>query len=137
MADVKATMRRFYDEVVNAHNLDSVDDFLSSDFAEREVLPPGIPEGREGVKVFFSMMFEGFPDLRFEVSELLAEGDTAVSRVLVTGTHKGTFMDIPATGKRIEAVSIDIVRFEGDKAVEHWGVTDMMAVMQQIGAVPA
>jgi predicted ester cyclase len=64
-------------------------------------------------------------------------GDKAVVRVRITGTHEGEFMGVPPTGKRIDVQGIDIVRFGDDgKAVEHWGVTDAMTMMQQLGAVP-
>jgi len=135
MADVKALMHRFYDEVVNAHNLDAVDDMVSANFVEHEVFP-GLPNDASAVKAFFGMMFEAFPDLRIEATDLIAEGDKVVSRCTMSGTHKGTFMDIPATGKRFEIAAIDIIRFEGEKAAEHWGVTDQMAMMQQLGVVP-
>jgi steroid delta-isomerase-like uncharacterized protein len=135
MTDVKALMRRFFDEVVNAHNLDAIDGLISADFVEHEGFP-GLPNDASAVRGFFGMMFEAFPDLRLEVVDLIAEGDKVVTRCTMSGTHKGTFMDIPATGKRFEVATIEIVRFDGDKAAEHWGVTDQMAMMQQLGVVP-
>ncbi len=135
MADIKAEMRRFFDEVVNAHDVDAIDGLVAPNFVEHEEMP-GMPPGVEGAKQFFSMMFQAFPDVHFELHDLIAEGDRAVSRSTMTGTHKGTFMDIPATGKRVEVQVIDIVRFDGDKAAEHWGVTDNAAMMQQLGLMP-
>ena len=83
------------------------------------------------------MMKAGFPDLRFDAEDVLQSGDKAVARVRVTGTNKGDFMGIPASGKSIDIQAIDIVRFGADRlAREHWGVMDIMAMMQQIGAVP-
>ncbi len=135
MADVKAQMRRFYDEVANAHNLDAIDSLVSPNFVEHEVFP-GLPNDASAVKAFFGMMFEAFPDFHIDVADLLADGDKAVARTTMSGTHKGTFMDIPATGKRFEVATIDILRFEGERFAEHWGITDQMAMMQQLGVVP-
>ncbi len=136
MADVKALTRRFYDEVVNAHNLDALEGLISPDFVEHEGFP-GMPNDASAVKGFFGMMFEAFPDLHIEAIDLIAEGDKVVTRCTMSGTHKGTFMDIPATGKRFEIAAIDIIRYEGELAAEHWGVTDQMAMMQQLGVIPA
>ena len=78
-----------------------------------------------------------FPDLTFSAEDMIAEGDKVAVRFTMRGTHKGEFMGVPATGKQFEVSGIDIVRFAGGKAVEHWGVTDTMAMMQQLGAVPS
>ena len=67
---------------------------------------------------------------------MLAKGDKVVSYITMSGTQKGPFMDMPASGKKFSVKGIDIVRFKDGKAVEHWGVTDSMAMMQQLGAVP-
>ena len=57
---------------------------------------------------------------------------------MMTGTHRGPFMGMPATGKRVEVTLIDIIRFGDEgRAREHWGVVDQLAMMQQLGAIPA
>jgi predicted ester cyclase len=75
--------------------------------------------------------------LRFDTEDMLTSGDKVVARAHVTGTNKGDFMGMPATGKTVSIQAIDIVRF-GDDGLghEHWGVMDMMWMMQQLGAVP-
>jgi predicted ester cyclase len=83
------------------------------------------------------MMIAGFPDWRFDAEDILTSGDKIIARSSVTGTNKGEFMGMPATGKSINIQAIDIVRFGNDGlAVEHWGVMDMMSMMQQLGVVP-
>jgi predicted ester cyclase len=78
-----------------------------------------------------------FPDLRMEPQDVLVSGDKVVARARATGTHRGEFMGMPATGKRIDVQLIDIIRFGDDGlAHEHWGVFDALAMMQQLGAVP-
>jgi len=129
----KALMRRFYQEVVNGGNLDLIDQFVAPDFVEHEVFP-GLSADREGMKRFFVMMRSAFPDLRMDVDDLIAEGDKVVSRVTMRGTHKGEFMGIGPTGRTIVVPTVDIVCIAGGKAVEHWGVTDTAAMMEQLGA---
>lgn len=136
MADRKETMRRFYDEVFSEGKLEVVDELTTEDFVDHEEGPPGTPGGREGVKAGVTMFRDAFPDMKAEVGQLLEDGDLAAARVTFSGKHDGEFMGVPASGKTVSFAGIDIVRFDGDKVAEHWGVTDMMAMMQQIGAIP-
>ena len=75
-----------------------------------------------------------FPNLRMEAEDVLASGNKVVARVRATGTHEGELMGMPATGKSVDVQLIDIMRFDDDGLVaEHWGVVDMLAMMQQLG----
>lgn len=133
--DHTATMRQFYD-LVNAGDIDGFIGRLSDDFVEHEEVP-GLPLTKEGVRQFFTAYLAAFPDLRMEVEDVIAGDDRVVARVRQTGTHRGEFMGIAATGKAIDVETIDIVRFAADgTAVEHWGVTDVMKMMQQLGVLP-
>ena len=78
-----------------------------------------------------------FPDLQMEPQDVLASGDKAVARVRATGTHQGEFMGMAPSGKNVDVQLIDIIRFDDDGlAREHWGVVDLMTMMQQLGAIP-
>jgi predicted ester cyclase len=86
---------------------------------------------------FFRMYRGAFPDLRMDVEDIVASGDKAVARVRATGTNKGAFMGMPATGKSMDVQLIDIMLFGADGLVrEHWGVLDALAMMQQLGVIP-
>jgi predicted ester cyclase len=72
-----------------------------------------------------------------EPQDVLASGDKAVARVRATGTHQGEFMGMAPSGKNVDVQLIDIIRFGDDGlAREHWGVVDLMTMMQQLGAIP-
>ena len=131
-----AVMKRFYEEVVNKGNLKLVDELVAAEFVDHEEFP-GMKPGIEGLKQFFTMFRAAFPDLRFQVNDMVAKGDKVWSYITIHGTHKGEFMEMAATGKTIEVRGFDIVRFVNGKAVEHWGLTDSMTMMQQLGAIPA
>lgn len=133
--DHAATMRRFY-ERVNAGDVDGLGELLADDFVEHEETP-GLSPTKEGVKQFFAAFLAAFPDLRMDSEDVIMSGDKVVARVRVTGTHEGDFMGMPPTGKAIDVQAIDIVRFgDDDLAIEHWGVTDSLKMMQQLGVVP-
>lgn len=130
-----ALVKKFYAEVVNKGNVDLLDEILAENFIEHETMP-GQEPGREGVKQFFETFRTAFPDLKFDVERLIAKDDNVVAYLTISGTNKGEFMGMPATGKKINMKAIDIIRIKDGKVVEHWGVTDNLAMMQQLGAVP-
>lgn len=133
MADFKALMTRIYDEIFTNGNLDMIDELLHENFVEHEELPPGIPPGREAPRGYLTMMRGAFPDFRADVQMMLQDGNKVITRARFSGTHQGEFMGIPATGNKFDIPTVDIVEFEGDKAIAHWGVMDMAGMMRQLG----
>ena len=131
----KALFRRFMDEVISKRNIDAIDDLMSADYVEHNSLP-GMEPGIAGMKQMMGMFFSAFPDLNSRVEQLVAEGDKVVGVMTTTGTHRGEFMGIPPSGKKISITEIHMVRIVNGKAVEHWGLSDDMAMMQQLGAIP-
>ena len=133
--DHAATVRRMY-ELINAGDIGGFSEHLADNFVEHEVTP-GLEPNRDGVKKFFLMQLAAFPDLHFAVEDILASGDKVVARVKYTGTNKGDFMGMKASGKRADVQLIDMFLFDSNGRVcEHWGVIDLMAMMQQLGFVP-
>ena len=133
--DYSATMRRAY-ELINDGDIEGFGELLADGFVEHEELP-GLVPGKEGVQELFRAYRAAFPDLRMDAVDVIASGDKAVARVVATGTQTGEFMGMPSSGKRIEVQMIDIMRFDGAGSVcEHWGVMDMLSMLQQLGAVP-
>ena len=129
-------MRSAYDRL-NAGDIDGFGELVADDFVEHEEMP-GMAPTKEGVLDLFRMLRGAFPDMTMVAEDILVSGDKAVARVRSTGTHRGEFMGIAATGKSVDIQLIDIMRFDGAGLMcEHWGVTDMMSLMQQIGVVPA
>ena len=133
--DHVATMRRCY-ELINAGDIDGFGEFLGEDFVEHEQAP-GLAPTKAGVLEFFRMYRAAFPDLHMEPQDVLTSEDKAVARVRATGTQQGEFMGMPPSGKSVDVQLIDIIRFDDDGlAREHWGVVDLMTMMQQLGAIP-
>ncbi len=86
---------------------------------------------------FMSGFTSAFPDSQISVESCMAEGDTAVARWILTGTHQGEFQGIPPTGRTVKFVGIEVNRFVNGKLVEHHCNFDNMAMLQQIGAIPS
>jgi steroid delta-isomerase-like uncharacterized protein len=135
MMDISDTTRRAY-ELINAGDIDGFGDLVADDFVEHEE-SPGFAPTKEGVLEFFRMYRTAFPDLRMDAEEVLVSGDKTVTRARATGTHAGELMGMPATGNRVDVQLIDIMRFDDAGMIcEHWGLVDMLSMMQQLGAIP-
>ncbi len=120
-------------DLLNAGDIDGFGALLADEFVEHEETP-GLAPTKDGVLEFFRMYRAGFPDLRMDPEDVLASGDKVVARVRATGTHEGELMGLAATGKSVDVQLIDIMRFDENGLVaEHWGVVDMLAMMQQLG----
>jgi predicted ester cyclase len=135
----KATAKKFYDEVMNTGKIELADQFITADAVDHELMPgqkdPVLV--LKNVKALIAELHAAFPDMKVVVKDMLAEGDKVVARVQLTGTHKGEYNGIAATGKSISFEFIDIIRFANGKCVEHWGISDEVGLMQQLQITPA
>jgi len=132
--DPKNVVGKLY-EAFNAGDLRTLDALLADAFVEHEGTP-GIPPTKEGLKQFVSMLRRAFPDALFQVADIAAEGDKVWARVVVTGTQRGEYFGIPPTGKSIRIEVFDICRIARNQIVEHWGLSDQMGLMRQLGVLP-
>lgn len=133
--DNKAIDLRFVKEVLSEHDLDVLPDLVAEDFVEQNP-PPGQGPGREGLRAFLAQMFEAFPDLRWRVEEMVAEGDRVAAWSTWEGTHRGTFLGLPPTGRSVAVEAWTIDRFRDGKIAESRILMDVMGLMQQLGAIP-
>lgn len=131
----KALVRQFIEEVFNQGNISRINELLAPDFVEHEELP-GLPPDRESVTLMLTMLRNAFPDFKATIGDVIAEGDKVVVRMTWTGTQQGEFMGLPPSGKPMSMGVIDIFRMEKGKVMEHWGLSDTMAMMEQLGAMP-
>jgi steroid delta-isomerase-like uncharacterized protein len=92
---------------------------------------------RDGWIGMGQMFAAAFPDGKHQITDMIAEGDRVVVSGVWRGTHKGDFQGIPASGRSVEVNMIMVDRFAGGRIVEHGGLFDTLALLQQIGAFPA
>ena len=130
--DNKALVQRFYDEVINQKNLTALDQFVSPN-AVNHTVPAGLPQGPSQ---FLGMHLNAFPDVRATVEDLLADGDKVIARVSFRGTQQSAFGSIQPRGKPITVMAINIFRIANGKMEEHWGLSDRLSALQQLGIVP-
>jgi len=132
----KELIRRVYDEVFTRWNLALLDEVVSPDFIGHE-MPPGTPPGPAGFRQFYGTLRNAFPDLRYTLEDLIAEGDRVVARWRWDATHKGTFLGIPATGQSAPVTGMAIYRLSEGKIVERWVELDRLGLAQRLGATLA
>jgi steroid delta-isomerase-like uncharacterized protein len=135
LAENKAIVLRCIEMVQNQHNLAAIDELYGPDFVDHS--SNADLQGIEGTKVFFNMMFAAFPDMHFSIRMQLAEGDQVMTYKTFHGTHQGHFMGIPPTCKQVVVDVIDILTIKDGKIAEHWTVSDMLGMLQQLGVIPA
>lgn len=128
----KMLAQRFYDEVLGRKNLDVLDELCARDVVDHNPLPgqdPGLP----GLRKVMAEYLGAFPDLRLTVTVVVADDDVVAARYEGEGTHAGTLMGAPATGKLVKFHGIDMLRIRGGKAVDVWHEGNDLAVMMELG----
>jgi predicted ester cyclase len=130
-------MRRFFEEwnKGKAAGMAAIDRAIATNY----VFHRGAGEDVHGPKDFKQYMdglYTSFPDNQMTPDDIIVEGDKAAVRFTFTGTHRGEFMGIPPTNKKVTGSIIEIHRFAGDKLVETWQRFDTLGLMQQFGIMP-
>jgi predicted ester cyclase len=135
MSEQEDAVRRMFDEIINAGDLDVADELFAPDYVDHG--PMGEMQGIDAFKDVVRMWRAAVPDVRCTVEDWFESGEMAAWNIRVTGTHTGDMMGIPATGRSFEYVTPNIGRFGDDgRAVEHWADQGMFQFLTQIGVLP-
>lgn len=128
----EAACRRLIDEGFTGGRLDVVDEVVAADNVEHQ---HGMRPGREGVRGAITFLHRLAPDFTLTVDDVVAQGDMVWGRCTARGTHTGPGIG-RATGRAWEITVIDVCRFRRGTIVEHWGVPDRFAQLEQLGVLP-
>jgi steroid delta-isomerase-like uncharacterized protein len=129
----KATVRRYYEQVLSLGRVELVEEFLAENI---ELHGTDLRPGMNAVSGWVAAMVAAFPDRQTAVEEVIAEGDRVVVRSTFTGTHQGEMKGIPATGRSVTQPAITIFRMANGKIAEGWYAADHLSMMQQLGVIP-
>lgn len=124
-------LRRFYREVYVDWKMEMVDAVVSPGFVSHD-WPEAGPTGPRAFRDYYSAVRSAVPDARYEVDDLIAEGDRVVVRWRLLGTHEGDFRGIPPTGRPITLRGIAIYRVEEGELMERWVVSDLRGALEEI-----
>ena len=133
MSDAKKVSRRIFEEVWNGKDIAAIDELMAADYVHHDPQSPQFSGGREGYKQLVEYYLKAFPDSHFTIDQEIQEGNTAVTRWTVRGTHRGDLPTMPATGKTFFVTGITVGRLQDGKFVESWNNWDALGLMQQLG----
>lgn len=128
----KAFVRHFMERAFNEGDLAIVDEVHAPGAIDHQE-PPGTNFAAH-LKAVITMLRAAFPDLHFEIHDMLAEGDIVAFRSTMTGTHRGPFQGLPPTGKPISVAHMHFIRLIDGKTTDLWHVWDVAGLMRQLGA---
>ena len=132
----KKIIQRLYKEILEDWNMPLADELVADQFTSHD-WPKGSPSGPEAFRNYYSNVIRSVvPDARYEVDDMIAEGDKVVVRWRLLGTHKGNFLDISPTGRWVTLKGIAIYRLEDSKVTERWVVTDLHGLLQKLKESP-
>ncbi len=131
----RALGRRYFEEVWNQGKVAALDELLDPAYINHTPSTPNPLPGPAGLKPIVEGMRRAFPDLHYQIEDIVATDDAVVMRVKMTGTHRGDLFGLPATGRRVSVAQINIERIRGGRIVGHWRVTDELTLMKQLGVV--
>jgi steroid delta-isomerase-like uncharacterized protein len=136
LEEKKAIVVRYVEEV-NKQNYNAFDELVVEDYLDHDPIP-GQEPGREALKKAYVTFSSAFPDIVFIFEDVFGEDDLVVGRGVIYGTHKGDFLGIPPTNKRIKWTGTRLFRVNDEgKITDGWINLDMLGMLQQLGAFPA
>jgi len=136
--DNVALAKRWFEEVWNNRRLDAIDEMTTDDVVGHGEAEHGKDlRGKAQVRAFATNLLAAFPDIKVRPVVSVSEGDLVALRWQATMSHQGRFMSFAPTGRSIEITGTTIFRFMNGKIAEAWDNWDQLAMMVQIGAVPA
>jgi steroid delta-isomerase-like uncharacterized protein len=130
----KRLVRRVYEEFTNQRRFDLAPELFGPDFVDHGA--PAELVGPAGVAEFLRRFATAFPDFQFAIEAIVAEGDLVHVRGTVSGTQRGPYAGLPATGKHAVWSAMDDFRIEGGKVVERWTERNRVSLMRQLSAPP-
>jgi steroid delta-isomerase-like uncharacterized protein len=128
----KAIVKRWNEEIWNKGNLDIIDELGDVNYVNH-----ADNGDRAAFRQFAAESLTGMSEVDMSIEDAIAEGDKVAIRWTLRGTYTGELMGVPVTGGQATLTGISIYRIANGKIVEDWSNTDMMGLMQQLGAIPS
>jgi steroid delta-isomerase-like uncharacterized protein len=131
----KTVVRRNTVEVQGGGNFELFEELFADDFIDHTP-QPNMAADKAGVRALYRALRAAFPDFRAEIHWQTADGEIVTTYKTYHGTHKGKFLGVAPTGRKIHFETVDAMRVHNGKIAEHWGVANLFSLMQQLGAWP-
>ena len=125
-------VRRNTEEVQGGGDFELFEELFADDFVDHTP-QPGTSADKDGVRVLYHRLREAFPDFRPEIHWQTVDGDVVTTFKTYHGTHRGEFLGIPPTGRRVRFETVDAMRVRDGRIIEHWGVANLYSALMQFG----
>jgi predicted ester cyclase len=129
-----AWIRAYLKDVFNAHNLQSLDKYMSANLVSHWLGDRSL-QGRDAWREAMANFFDAFPDAAYTLSDVFSSGDKGVWRGIWQATQRKSWEGIPASGRKVKWTVMIMGRFEGDKLAEDWVEYDRYNMFRQLGAL--
>ena len=134
--EAKAVVRRNTEDEQGKGNYDHFEELFREDFVDHTPQPNMTPD-KKGVRSLYEALRMSFPDFHAVIHWQTADGEIVTTFKTYYGTHRGTFLGVAPTGRKIHFDAVDAMRVHEGKIIEHWGVANLYSLMQQFGALPS
>jgi steroid delta-isomerase-like uncharacterized protein len=131
----KAVVRRNTEEVQGGGNFAVFEQLFADDFLDHTPQPGRTPD-KDGARQLYKVLRAAFPDFHADIHWQLADGDRVTTYKTYHGTHRGEFLGVAPTGRKIQFETVDVMQVRNGQIGEHWGVANLFSLMQQLGAWP-
>jgi steroid delta-isomerase-like uncharacterized protein len=131
----KAVVRRNTEEVQGGGNFAVFEQLFADDFLDHTPQPGGTPD-KDGARQLYKNLRAAFSDFHADIHWQVADGDRVTTYKTYHGTHRGAFLGVAPTGRKIQFETVDVMRVRNGQITEHWGVANLFSLMQQLGALP-
>ncbi len=121
---------------LNAHDVECAAAFYAPDYAEVDVAQAASPVGRDGIRRTLAYYLRAFPDLRFALDDVIIEDNRAVLIWTLCGTHRGTFMHIPPTGRSVAVRGTSLLTIQDGRICRSLRIWDLAGLLRAIGLLP-
>ena len=132
--EAKAVVRRNTEEVQGRGNFEVFEQLFSPDFVDHTP-QQGFGNDKQSVRILYQAMREAFPDFHADIHWQWADGDVVTTFKTYYGTHRGAIFGIAPTGRNVKFETVDVMRVRDGRITDHWGVADLLSLVQQLGAL--
>ena len=133
-------VRRFLEDFWNGRKLTLADELVARDCQTHQLRSgasiTSVPRGPKEMKTHVAEWLRGFPDLKLTIEQLFSAGDKVFTESVMEGTHTGTWLEIPATNKRVTIRMMTVHRLARGKIAEDWVLVESLGFFQQLGLSP-
>jgi len=135
MHENEKIMRRYFEEAWNQGKLEVLDEIIDPNYINHSPGLPNPPPGPDGLKPIITAIRNGFPDLHFQIEDIVVSDNKVAVRCTMQGTHQGELFGMSPTGKTVKVNQMQIEWIKDGKIIEHWRQSDDMGMMKQLGQI--